>query len=134
SLVDLPLPFVLTGQSGWGRSLHFLAAWVCVVTGVIYVLLGCVRTLPRASAAGPIRSVVARRDAGRVRPSARHPVDAAGAAQLQRASAPLLFGGGVRPVSADDMDRARYVSGNHLRRSRPGDPPWRPAVRTHDPF
>ena len=40
SLIDLPLPFVLVGQSGWGRSLHFLSAWVCVLTGVFYVLSG----------------------------------------------------------------------------------------------
>jgi thiosulfate reductase cytochrome b subunit len=40
SLIDLPLPFVLVGQSGWGRYLHFLSAWVCVLTGVIYVLHG----------------------------------------------------------------------------------------------
>lgn len=40
SLIDLPLPFVLTGQTGWGRSLHFLAAWVCVLTGLIYGLSG----------------------------------------------------------------------------------------------
>lgn len=40
SLVDLPLPMVLTGQSGWGRYLHFLSAWVCVLGGVAYVLGG----------------------------------------------------------------------------------------------
>jgi thiosulfate reductase cytochrome b subunit len=40
SLIDLPLPFMLTGQSGWGRSLHFLSAWICVVTGVLYVIVG----------------------------------------------------------------------------------------------
>ena len=40
SLVDLPLPFVLTGQTGWGRSLHFLAAWICVLTGALYILVG----------------------------------------------------------------------------------------------
>ena len=40
SLIDLPLPFVLTGQSGWGRYLHFLSAWVCVLAGVVYVLGG----------------------------------------------------------------------------------------------
>jgi thiosulfate reductase cytochrome b subunit len=40
SLIDLPLPFMLTGQSGWGRSLHFLSAWVCVLTGLLYVLSG----------------------------------------------------------------------------------------------
>jgi thiosulfate reductase cytochrome b subunit len=43
SLIDLPLPFVLTGQSGWGRYLHFLAAWASVFTGIVYVLYG-VRT------------------------------------------------------------------------------------------
>jgi thiosulfate reductase cytochrome b subunit len=36
SLIDLPLPLLLTGQSGWGRSLHFLAAWVSVLTGAVY--------------------------------------------------------------------------------------------------
>ncbi len=38
SLIDLPLPFVLVGQSGWGRSLHFQSAWACILTGLIYVL------------------------------------------------------------------------------------------------
>ena len=36
SLVDLPLPFVLTGQTGWGRYLHFLAAWGLVLNGLLY--------------------------------------------------------------------------------------------------
>ena len=40
SLLDLPLPMILTGQSGWGRYLHFLSAWVCVLTGAVYVLGG----------------------------------------------------------------------------------------------
>jgi thiosulfate reductase cytochrome b subunit len=42
SLIDLPLPFVLVRQSGWGRSLHFLSAWVFVLTGLLYVLFGLV--------------------------------------------------------------------------------------------
>jgi thiosulfate reductase cytochrome b subunit len=42
SLVDLPLPFVLVHQSGWGRSLHFLSAWVSVLTGLFYMLFGIV--------------------------------------------------------------------------------------------
>lgn len=37
SLVDLPLPMILTGQSGWGRYLHFLSAWICILTAVAYV-------------------------------------------------------------------------------------------------
>jgi thiosulfate reductase cytochrome b subunit len=31
---------ILTGQSGWGRYLHFLAAWVCILTAVAYVPTG----------------------------------------------------------------------------------------------
>jgi len=42
SLIDLPLPMMLTGQSGWGRSLHFLSAWLSVLTGVLYVIFGLV--------------------------------------------------------------------------------------------
>src|SRR5262245_6364892 len=41
SLVDLPLPFVLDVPiRGPGRYLHFLAAWVIVATGVVYVAAG----------------------------------------------------------------------------------------------
>jgi thiosulfate reductase cytochrome b subunit len=39
ALVELPLPFVF-GHSGWGRYLHLLAAWVCVLNGVPYVING----------------------------------------------------------------------------------------------
>lgn len=38
SLADLPLPLVY-GPSGWGRSLHFEAAWLAVLTGVVYLRL-----------------------------------------------------------------------------------------------
>jgi thiosulfate reductase cytochrome b subunit len=40
SILDLPLPFMRGGPSGWGRNLHFLAAWVCLVNGSVYVLSG----------------------------------------------------------------------------------------------
>ena len=40
SLLDLPLPFLLTGQSGWGRYLHFLSAWIAVFTGTVYLVGG----------------------------------------------------------------------------------------------
>ncbi len=39
SLFDFPLSLTL-GHSGWGRYLHFLSAWVCVVAGLVYVLTG----------------------------------------------------------------------------------------------
>jgi thiosulfate reductase cytochrome b subunit len=40
SLFDLPLPFILGGPSGWGRYLHFQSAWLCVLTGTLYVAAG----------------------------------------------------------------------------------------------
>jgi len=39
SLIDLPIPFMI-GHSGWGRYLHFLSAWVCVLTGLLYASYG----------------------------------------------------------------------------------------------
>jgi thiosulfate reductase cytochrome b subunit len=30
----------MLGHSGWGRYLHFLAAWVCVLNGLLYALSG----------------------------------------------------------------------------------------------
>jgi len=39
SLLGLPIPFKL-GHSGWGRYLHFLSAWVCILTGLLYALSG----------------------------------------------------------------------------------------------
>jgi thiosulfate reductase cytochrome b subunit len=41
SLIDLPLTLTY-GHSGWGRYLHFLSAWVIVITGVVYVASGVV--------------------------------------------------------------------------------------------
>jgi hypothetical protein len=46
SLIDLPLPFVLdisvVNLRGQGRFLHFLSAWVCVLTGLVYVPSGLI--------------------------------------------------------------------------------------------
>src|SRR5260370_16717262 len=40
SVLDLPLPFMRGGPSGWGRNLHFVSAWLCVLNGALYVLSG----------------------------------------------------------------------------------------------
>lgn len=40
SVLDLPLPFMKGGPSGWGRNLHFLTAWVSMLNGSLYVLSG----------------------------------------------------------------------------------------------
>lgn len=41
ALVDLPLPFVY-GLSGWGRHLHFLAAWTGLAAGLWYLVFAVV--------------------------------------------------------------------------------------------
>jgi len=39
-LFSLPLPTMLGGPSGWGRSLHFQSAWLAVLSGLLYVMSG----------------------------------------------------------------------------------------------
>jgi thiosulfate reductase cytochrome b subunit len=39
-LFSLPLPTMLGGPSGWGRSLHFQSAWLAVLSGLFYVASG----------------------------------------------------------------------------------------------
>ncbi len=39
-LFSLPLPTMLGGPSGWGRSLHFQSAWLAVLSGLLYVISG----------------------------------------------------------------------------------------------
>ena len=51
ALIELPIsrnyhhgapdvPYNKFNENGWGRSLHFLAAWALVVPGLLYVLMG----------------------------------------------------------------------------------------------
>jgi thiosulfate reductase cytochrome b subunit len=39
-VLAFPLPTMKGGPSGWGRSLHFLSGWVCVLAGLPYVISG----------------------------------------------------------------------------------------------
>lgn len=39
ALLELPLPVNLE-QTGWGRNLHFLGAWILVIAGGVYLALG----------------------------------------------------------------------------------------------
>jgi thiosulfate reductase cytochrome b subunit len=41
ALIELPLTLTY-GHSGWGRYLHFLAAWTIVLTGAVYVVSGVI--------------------------------------------------------------------------------------------
>jgi len=72
SLFALPIPasrssvptgygFVLPDQNGWSRYLHFQAAWVAVLTGLVYVVSGLLtrhfrkNLLPRGADLSPRR-------------------------------------------------------------------------------
>ena len=39
AIIELPLPVDLD-QTGWGRNVHFMAAWITVLNGFIYVIWG----------------------------------------------------------------------------------------------
>lgn len=39
-VLAFPLPYMKGGPSGWGRLLHFLSAWVSILTGILYVVSG----------------------------------------------------------------------------------------------
>jgi len=39
-VLAFPLPTMKGGPSGWGRQLHFLSSWVCILTGLLYVISG----------------------------------------------------------------------------------------------
>jgi thiosulfate reductase cytochrome b subunit len=40
SILELQLPFMRGGPSGWGRNLHFLSVWVCLFNGLVYAIFG----------------------------------------------------------------------------------------------
>jgi len=40
SVISANRTFEIFNQNGWGRSLHFLAAWIAVLTGLGYLLAG----------------------------------------------------------------------------------------------
>lgn len=59
SVVSANRTFEIFNQNSWGRSLHFLAAWIAVLTGLVYLVAG-VRTghfgrhlLPRPAEVAP---------------------------------------------------------------------------------
>jgi Ni,Fe-hydrogenase I cytochrome b subunit len=41
-LVPTGYGYVLPDQNGWSRALHFEAAWIAVLTGLLYVIFGLV--------------------------------------------------------------------------------------------
>ena len=93
SLMDLPMPKMSLG-AGWPRSLHFLAAWVIVLTGAAYVSAGVHHwTLPPHLLPAAITQ--------------SSPYNT----RQRLAYLSIVFG----VVSRDRLDWARHVSGSHVR-------------------
>lgn len=42
ALVSARRTYDIFNQNGWGRSLHFLSAWLLVITGIVYILFGII--------------------------------------------------------------------------------------------
>jgi|SRR5581483_11353448 len=56
---ELPLPVNLD-QTGWGRDLHFLAAWITTLTGLVYLAWGLFARHFRYRAYNPLQRIAYR--------------------------------------------------------------------------
>ena len=114
--------YEIFNQNGWGRSLHFLAAWFLVVSGAIYLLLGLLgghfrrHLVPARRSSSPAqiwrevrRSPAAADPGGDRRPG------------LRPAAAGHVCGNRVRDAAADGAHRPDDVAGRHRRVSVPVD-------------
>jgi len=136
SLIDLPLPFVLDVPiRGPGRYLHFLAAWIALFTGLIYVISGLFtrhfrrHLLPEKSDLSwkQIREVILRHLRFERPPKEE-------ALTYKPPPATHVSVGNLRSISSDVLDRSRHVSSGHIRIPDDRHYFWRPAISTHDSF
>ena len=145
-LFKLPIPasrhsvptgygYVLPDQNGWSRYLHFQAAWVAVLTGLLYFVFGVVSGHFRRNLL-PSRADVSGRGLSRVigehlRFRRAGEEEAWSYNVLQRIT--YLFVIFVF-VSADHLDRPGYVARDRVRVSVLGEYSGRPTIRAHYPF
>jgi DMSO/TMAO reductase YedYZ molybdopterin-dependent catalytic subunit len=128
SLFDLPLSFMLGGPSGWGRYLHFLAAWVCVLTGLLYAISGLFTQHFRHNLL-PKKSDLALEPILRVASNHLHlkaPSECPAANFLPHSSFPV--------VPLHDRLRLRHVAGDRLGVPGIRDRLWRPPDGPHAAF
>ncbi len=127
--------FDIFNQNGWGRSLHFLAAWCLVVPGVaLPARRPRRRPLPVARVAGRERAGAVGDRATRPRSSALADSRGDGRAPLQRAAEARLHVGDLRRRAADGPDRPGDVAGRRRRLARAAAPVRRLPVGADDPL
>ena len=127
--------YVMPDQNGWSRYLHFQAAWVLVLTGLVYVLAslwnGHLRKnlLPAKGERSwrAVWGVIARY-------LRRAPARCGGSPLVQRGAADRISVGDLRPLPAGDLDGTGAVSGLQFRGAGGGQCAGRTAVGAHAAF
>src|SRR5258708_7955696 len=144
SLFDLPIPasrpwvqtgygFVLPDQNGWSRNLHFEAAWVVILTGLVYVISSLLgrhfrkNLLP--AGAGLTWRALSKDIANHLRFRRPDETDALSYNILQRS---YLLVGYLRSIPPCDLDQPGHVSCHRVGVPDPRDRLRGPPIRAHD--
>ena len=135
NLVPTGYGYVLPDQNGWSRYLHFQAAWVVVLTGLVYAICGSVdRPLPEQPVSGSSRPDVAGVPRGDREASSPRAAGRSRSSFVQRTAAGRIPDGDLRPVSAGDLDGSRIVARLQFRGSGGRQCTGRTAIRAHASF
>ena len=131
SAVQLPIPssratvptgygYVLPDQNGWSRYLHFEAAWLAVLTGLLYVIFGLLAGISGRIVSRRRRPDVADTLGGRREAFAVQTGNCGRSRVVQRAPAAHVSVGDLRSLPVGDLDRPGHVP--RRRRSLSGRP------------
>ncbi len=145
-LFQLPIPssrstvptgygYVLPDQNGWSRYLHFEAAWMVVLTGLLYVISVVLsRAFAKKLAPGPCRSFVAGFIGRNRSPFTLRAAGRGGSQVVQRAPAAHLPLRHFRSLPAGNLDGSGHVPRLCFRVSGRCHHAGRPAIRAHHSF
>src|ERR1017187_4002667 len=113
-LFSLPLPTMLGGPSGWGRSLHFQSAWLAVLSGLLYIVSGVLSKHFRRELMPAATPLVEFAPQLRARTSALQAFRAGCRRALQRSATPVLSRHRLRGLSLHNPLRIRDVAVHHF--------------------
>ncbi len=134
-LVPTGYGYVLPDQNGWSRYLHFQAAWIAVLTGLLYAIYGLVhRAFPEKPAPRRGRSFVARALGRNRRPFALQAARRGGSWSYNAPPAAHLLVRDLRSVPVGHLDGPGDVPGFRFGVSGHRHSVGRPAIRAHDSF
>ena len=135
SPVSASRTFDIFNQNGWGRSLHFLAAWCLVWPGIVYMLAGLSGGHFRAHlwpGAGELAPRLVWRDV--VNHLRLRIPPASGGPTLRLASEMRVLVCRLRGGPRDRADRLGHVARDHCRVAGSVASVWRLSIRPHHPL